>query len=161
MRQQTRCTRAACSGSRSASQRSLVTVNDIVGTDPVRAAHSAGAAELGDKLGRLRRRLHVVPQHGGPDHRAGVVERDHAVLLRRDPHRVRPLEQAAPGRRQRLPPAVRMALGPVRVRRGRLGDDRPVLGLDEEHLGGLRGGIDPCDQRHDGDGNKRPAAASH
>ena len=28
-------------GSFSASQRSLVTVNDIVGTDPVRAAHSA------------------------------------------------------------------------------------------------------------------------
>jgi hypothetical protein len=38
----TAATRAACSGSRSASQRSLVTVNDIVGTDPVRAAHSAG-----------------------------------------------------------------------------------------------------------------------
>ena len=37
----TRRTRRALSGSFSASQRSLVTVNDIVGTLPVRAAHSA------------------------------------------------------------------------------------------------------------------------
>ena len=63
-------TRAAFSGSCSASQRSLVTVNDIVGTDPVRAAHSARPAELARPgRGGLRRRLHVVPQHRGPDDR--------------------------------------------------------------------------------------------
>ena len=38
----TRCSRRADSGSRSAIQRSLVTVNDTAGTLPVRRAHSAG-----------------------------------------------------------------------------------------------------------------------
>jgi hypothetical protein len=92
-------------------------------------------AELGDERGGLRRRLHVVPQHRRPDDRPGVVDRDHAVLLRRDPDRFRPVKQVAPGGRQRLPPAIRVALGPVRVRRGRRADDRPVVGVDEEHLG--------------------------
>ena len=73
------------------------------------------------------------------------------MLLRRDPDGVRPFEQVAACRRQRLPPAVRMALGPVRVRRARLGDDRPVLGAYENYLDRLRGGIDPCDQLHDGE----------
>ena len=112
------------------------------------------AAEFRDKRGGLRRRLHIVPEHRGADHRSRVVERDHAMLLRRDPHGVRPFEQAAACRRQRLPPAIRVALCPVRVRCARLGDHRPVLGIDEDHLDGLRGGIDPCDQLHDGDGNK-------
>ncbi len=43
----TRRTRAALAGSFSASQRSLVTVKDIVGTDPVRAAHSAAPPNSG------------------------------------------------------------------------------------------------------------------
>ena len=38
----TRCSRRADSGSRSASQRSLVTVKETAGTLPVRRAHSAG-----------------------------------------------------------------------------------------------------------------------
>ena len=91
----TRCTRAALAGSFSASQRSLVTVNDIVGTDPVARRPLGRPAELRDQRRRLRRGLHVVPEHRVPDDRAGVVERHHAVLLRPDADRGRPLEQAA------------------------------------------------------------------
>jgi hypothetical protein len=92
-------------------------------------------AELGDERRGLGCRLHVVPQHRGPDDRPGLVDRDHAVLLGGDPDRFRPRKQVAPRRRERLPPAVRVALGPVRMRRGRLTDDGPVVGPHEEHLG--------------------------
>ena len=127
-----------------------MTVKDIVGTDPVRAAHSAAPPNSVTSSAACGADFTSFHSMAGRTTAPGVVQRDHAVLLRGHPDRVGPLEQVAPGRRERLPPAVRMALGPVRVGRGRLGDDSAVLGLDEEHLGGLSGGIDPCDQRHAG-----------
>src|SRR6185369_2188148 len=47
---------------------------------------------------------------------------------------------------QGLPPQLRVALGAVWVRCGRLPDDRAVVGLAEQHLGGLSGRIDASDK---------------
>ena len=122
--------------------------------------HGAGArrplgrpAELRDQRRGLRRGLHVVPEHRVPDDRARGVEHHHAVLLRPDADRVRPLQEPAPGRGQRLPPVVRVAFRAVRVRRAGGSDDGPVVGPAQQHFGGLRGGINPCDQIHDRDGS--------
>ena len=97
------------------------------------------AAEFGDERPGLRRGAHVVPEQGGPDHLAGLVDDHHAVLLRRHPDRVRAVEQSVPGLGQSPPPQFGVALGPVRMRGAGLRDDSAVVGLAEQHLGGLRG----------------------
>ena len=144
-------TRAACSGSCSASQRSLVTVNDIVGTDPVRAAHSAGPPNSATSAAACGADFTSFHSIAGRTTSPGVVERDHAVLLGRDPDRVRPLEQV-PARPPSAPPTSGPAWHSVPSGCGALAaaDDRPVVGPAQEHLGGLRGGIDPGDQLHAG-----------
>ena len=105
-----------------------------------------GAAHLVDQRRRLRRRAHVVPEQGRPDHLAGLVDDDHAVLLRRHPDGVGAVEQPVSRLGQRPPPQFRVALGAVRVRGGGLPDDGAVVGLAEQHLGGLSGRIDTSDK---------------
>jgi hypothetical protein len=97
------------------------------------------AAQFGDELPGLRRGPDVVPEQGGPDHLAGLVYDDHAVLLRGHPDRVRAVEQPGPRLDQGLPPQFRVALGAVRMRGAGLPDDGAIVGLAEQHLGGLSG----------------------
>ena len=91
-------------GSCSASQRSLVTVNEALGTLPVcwptRPARPARRSALRGRRGRAQ----VVPQQRGPDDLAVLVQHHHAVLLRRHRDRVGPVQQALPGLLQRGPP---------------------------------------------------------
>ncbi len=98
-----RCGRR-CPARCSASQRSLVTVNEAVGTLPVRRAHSAGPPSSvisSAACGAERRSFH---SRAGLITSPGLVEDDHPVLLRRDPDRVRAVEQAVARRGQRAPP---------------------------------------------------------
>ena len=117
----TRATRAAFSGSCSASQRSLVTVNDALGTLPVRSAHQPGppSSAISSRAAAAERRS--FHSRAGLTTCAGLVQRDHAVLLRRHRDRVGPVEQALPGLLQRGPPRGRVALGARRVRGARPG----------------------------------------
>jgi hypothetical protein len=77
---------------------------------------------------------------------AGLVNGHHAVLLGRHPDGVGAVEQPVSRLGQRAPPQFRIALGAVRVRGGSLADDGAVLGLAEQHLGGLSGRIDTSDK---------------
>ena len=96
--------RAALSGSLSASQRSLVTVNEAVGTLPVRRAHSAGppiSVISSAACGAERMSFHS---------RAGLITCPASsrttipCSLGRDPDRVRAVEQAVTRQGQRAPP---------------------------------------------------------
>ena len=73
--------RAALAGSCSASQRSLVTVKEAVGTLPGPLRPALRTAQLSDQLSGRRRGPQVVPEQRGPDHLTVPVEHDHAVLL--------------------------------------------------------------------------------
>ena len=103
----------------------------------------ARAAQFGDQLPGRRGGAQVVPQQGGPDHLAGLVHHDHAVLLRRHRDRVGPVEQPLPGLLQRGPPRGRVTLGARRVRGAPPGHDRAVFGLAEQDLGRLRRRVHP------------------
>ena len=73
--------RCGAAGSWSASQRSLVTVNEAAGTLPVSAAHQPGRPARRSAraaCGADRRSFH---EQRGPDHLARLVQGDHAVLL--------------------------------------------------------------------------------
>ena len=82
-----RAARAAFSGSCSASQRSLVTVKLATGTQPDGVGPACGPPQLGDQVGGGAGGAGVVPQQRVADDLAGLVERDHAVLLAADADR--------------------------------------------------------------------------
>ena len=98
----TAAVRAAFSGSFSAIQRSLVTVNDAAGTDPIASAQAAAPPRWSTTsaiCGADRRSFH---SSAGRTTCAGGVQRDHAVLLAADGDRGRPLQQ--PGTRPAATP---------------------------------------------------------
>ncbi len=104
------------------------------------------AAELAGQVGGGARRARVVPQQCGAHDLPAVVEGDHAVLLSGDPDRRHAVEQAVAGGPPRLPPTGRVHLGGVRVVGPPGPHDPPGPGLADQHLGRLRGRVDPRHQ---------------
>ena len=77
----------------------------------------------------------------------GVAAQQHGmVVLGRYPDPVGAVQQLVPRLAQRLPPQFRIALGAVRMGSSGLPDHGAVLGLAQQHLGGLGGRVDACDQ---------------
>ncbi len=142
--------RAAWSGSCVASHLSLVTVNDATSTDPTASAHACGPPELLGQVGGGLRGPGVVPQQGVADHGAVVGEADHAVLLPADRDRGAVIDAVGLGGRrvERVDPVPRVDLGAVGVGAPPLAHDGAGLGVDDQDLAGLRGGVDPRYQRH-------------
>ena len=149
---QTAATRAAFAGSCSASQRSLVMVNDATGTSADRLGPLL-RTELGDQVVGGLGRAGVVPQQRRPHHR-------------RRPRRGRPCRAAGrrrrarrrrPGRPAARPPRCRashQAAGSTSVPSGwparPCADQRTGLGVPDHDLAGLGGRIHPCNQGHAG-----------
>jgi len=125
------------------------------------ARHASGplrpglrAAQLVDEPSGLRRRAHVVPEHGRADRLAPRVQGDEAVLLTADRHRgglPRGVPALAQGLGERVPPlaGVALAAGPGRhgVRRLAAGDDPAGGRVDHQRLGGLGGRVHTDDER--------------
>ena len=134
----TRADPAALSGSWSASQRSLVTVNEALG----HAAQVCWPTRRGRRARRSARRRHGPSAGHSTAARAGSP---------RPPRPARPCRAAGRPRRSRRPgpagrarPAAARPTTPPgrtrcpRVRRAAPADDRAVLGLAQHDLGGLR-----------------------
>ena len=126
--------RAALSGSCWAIQRSLVTVNDAAGTEPIVSAQLLRAAQLRHHIGNLRCGPQVVPQQCRSHNSSGAVQGDHAVLLPTDRNRRCALQQPGTRLLQGFPPRRRVDLGAGRVRCGRLVDDAPSAALTNSTL---------------------------
>ena len=147
--------RGACSGSCSASQRSLVTVNEATGTDPTASAQARrpalATAQLGHQVRGGLRRPGVVPEQGRAYDVAGLVEADHAVLLAADRDRGHVVEPAGRRDRRLAGPSTRRPDRP-RCRRGGVpGRSRTQpagVGVADDDLAGLGRGVDPGDQGH-------------
>ena len=126
-------------------------MNDIVGTDPVRAAHSAAppnsetsAAACGADFTSFQS---IASLMTAPESSSTTMPCCWAAT----PTAAARSSRSRPGRGERLPPPVGRAFGAGRVRRAGGPDDGPVLGPAQQHFGGLRGGINPGDQIHDRD----------
>ncbi len=141
---------AACSGSWSASQRSLLAVIAATGTTPMRFAHSAAPAEFRDELGRRGAGASVVPQQRISDDFAGFVQAHHAVLLgaHRDGGYVVEATGVLDGGLQGGPPQLRVHLGAVGMRRRPRPRDLTGVRIAHQHLAGLRGRVDTGDEGH-------------
>ncbi|GAA3292118.1 hypothetical protein GCM10020295_10580 [Streptomyces cinereospinus] len=112
------------------------------------------AAQFLDQPARLGRRAHVVPQQGGPDRLAPVVQGDETVLLAADGDRgglVGGFTALAQCLAQRVPPLPRITLpagaGGDRVRRLPARHDLPGGRVDDQRLGGLGGRVHADDER--------------
>jgi hypothetical protein len=109
--------------------------------------HAAGLlrppprAALGDQCRGVVGGPQVIPEQGGPDHLARLVDHDHSVLLAGDRDRIGPCQQAGARLLQRRPPRGRVAFRATRVRRAAAADHRPVRRLAQHDLGGLGRGI--------------------
>ena len=106
------------------------------------------ATPLRDEVGGILRRARVIPQQRRPDDLTRLVEGDHAVLLRRDGHRLDIVEQPVTGLRERGPPVVGMHLGAIRVGRPTLANECTGVGIPYDDLDGLGGGVDSGDEGH-------------
>jgi hypothetical protein len=106
------------------------------------------SAHLGDQGRGLGGRPGVVPEQRVAHRLPVVTERDHAVLLTPDRHRVGALEQACGGDVDRAQPGPRIHLGPRRMRRLTCTDHAAVIGVDQQCLGRLRRGVDTKDEGH-------------
>ena len=148
----------------SASQRSLVAVNEATGTDADRvgprlpAGRLVAVAELADEVGGRAGGPDVVPEQRVADDGAVLVEADHAVLLAADRQRG-DVVQPAGGRGGRLAKRRRQARGSTSVPSGcgaRPGaDQRAGVGVADDDLAGLGGGVDPGDEGHRGRADDR------
>src|SRR5690606_31505144 len=120
-----------------------------------RGGHAAAApgegfgAVLVDQRGGLPGGADVVPEHGGPDGLAGVVEGDQAVLLAADGDGAGPVGPAGllDGRAERPPPLLGVALaaraGGDGVRGTAFSDDGAAVHVYCDGLGRLGGAVDP------------------
>jgi hypothetical protein len=127
---------------------------DRHGADRLRPGGGAGlrvaVPELADEVhGRLGG-AGVVPEQRLADDGAVRVEHDHAVLLpaHRDGGDVVQAAGVRDGGLQRLPPAVGVDLGAVRVGRAAGAHQGTGLGVAHDDLAGLGGRVHPGDQRH-------------
>ena len=137
-------TRAASAGSCSASQRSLVTVNEALGR-PRLLRPPAGPPSSAISSGRLRRGPQVVPEHAGRMTTPASSSRSCRAAARR--HRSpRPSSRPPARPAERLPPALRVALGAIRVRRAGSRHHGAVRGLAQQDLGGLCRGVNSSDE---------------
>ena len=106
------------------------------------------AAQLFDQVLGVRGGARVVPQEGGPDDGTGLVEHDHAVLLTADGQRGDALQESVGRLAEGCPPGLWRALGPVGVGRAAGAHVRARVGVTDDDLDGLGGGVDPGDERH-------------
>ncbi len=126
-------------------------MNDATGTVPTASAHAFAPQASHQRVG-LRRRLGVVPELGGTEHPALVVEHDHAVLLagHRDGGDV--VTVLVEQRRQGRPPLARILLAAGRDSGGvrALPGSHELAGVGVAHLdlARLGGGVDAGDERH-------------
>ena len=131
---------------------------DATGTTPTASAQPAPPPSSATRSCAAAGRAGVVPQQRRPDHLAGAVEADHAVLL--TAHRdggdvVQPAGRA--GRvLQGGPPRGRVDLGAVRVRRATLAHQRSGGRVPDDDLARLGGRVDPGDERS---GSRHPQRA--
>ena len=104
----TAAVRAAFTGSCSASQRSLVTVNDATGTSPVASAQACAPPSSCVSSSAAAAEARVVPEQGRAHDGPGLVQAHHPVLLAADRDRGDVVEPAGLGRRggERGPPVL-------------------------------------------------------
>ncbi len=116
------------------------------------AADRVGAglrsAHLLDEVERRTCRAGVVPEEGVAHRCAGRVQRHHAVLLAGDRDRVGAVEQAVGRLVDGTQPGPRVDLGARRVRRRTRLDDLAAVGVHQEGLGRLGGGVDAQNESH-------------
>ena len=110
---------------------------------PGATAH-LGTAELVDEVAGGAGRTGVVPQQGGAYDGSVLVEADHAVLLAADADGCHVVQASGLGDRrlQRGPPVVRVHLGAVRMPGAALPHELARLGVADDDLAGLGGGVD-------------------
>ena len=142
--------RAAFSGSCSASQRSLVTVNDATGTNPVASAQACGPPSSSTSSAASAGRAGVVPQQGRTHDGAGLVQADHPVLLPADGDRGDVVQAPGVGRglAEGRPPVLGIDLGTVRMRGPPGPDELPGGGVPDHDLARLGGGVDAGNEGH-------------
>jgi hypothetical protein len=108
------------------------------------ATSHLGTAELVDEVAGGAGRAGVVPQQRGAYDGAVLVEADHAVLLAADADGSHVVQASGLGDRrlERGPPVVRVDLRAVRVPGAALPHERARLGVADDDLAGLGGGVD-------------------